>query len=159
MTGSKVAPTQEQRTAVKRLAGLGLTQQQICSVAGIASPKVLRRHFGKELTRGPVETKAKVMQTAFRLASSGRNPAMTIFWLKTRGRWSEKNGLPPQEGRSSEVRGFVIEEFQPVRSPEDEMAIQAALAGLQTSGAGAGWDGDGASDDQEDSDGRYTGYV
>ena len=33
------------------------------------------------------------MQTAFKMAISGKCPAMTIFWLKTRAGWSEKEPM------------------------------------------------------------------
>jgi hypothetical protein len=143
MSKPKSGPSDEQRRTVKKLAGFGLTQQQICAVVGIKSPRILRKHFRQELILGPVETKTRVMGTAFRLARSGRDPAMTIFWLKTRGRWSETNGLPEPVERSSEPIQFVVTTYQPPRSPEDEMAIQTAIAQLQGGDATRSeWEGD-----------------
>ena len=136
-------PTQEQRRAVKKLAGFGLTQQQICSVVGIRSPKVLRQQFRQELAMGPVEARTAVMRTAFRLANSGRNPAMTMFWLKTRGRWSETKGLPQEREHLSEPARFIIEEYQPPRSPEEEAELQALIEQTRRLGSmQPEWDGD-----------------
>ena len=81
---------EELRSRVKALAGLGPRQEQICSIVGIRSPKTLRKRFARELSVGVVEARAKVMHAAYKSAMSGRDPRMTIFWLKTRARWSEK---------------------------------------------------------------------
>ena len=72
----------DQRSLVKSLAMLGLQQEQICQVVGIRSPKTLRKHFRSELTSGGLHAMAKVMQTAYEMATSGRYPAMTMFWEK-----------------------------------------------------------------------------
>jgi len=81
---------EELRRRVKALAGLGLRQQQICSIVGIRSPKTLRKRFGRELSVGVVEARAKIMHAAYKSAMSGRDPRMTMFWLKNRARWSDK---------------------------------------------------------------------
>jgi hypothetical protein len=80
----------EQRRLVRSLAGCGVRQAHIASIVGIRSLVTLRKHFREELTLGPLEASANVMRTAFQLATSSRHPAMTIFWLKTRARWTEK---------------------------------------------------------------------
>src|SRR3954452_9456391 len=84
---------EELRRRVKALAGLGLRQQQICSIVGIRSPKTLRKRFGRELSVGVVEARAKIMNAAYKSAMSGRDPKMTMWWLKTRARWSQKSNL------------------------------------------------------------------
>jgi hypothetical protein len=141
MSKRKPGPSDEQRRTVKKLAGFGVTQQQICAVVGIKSPKMLRKDFRRELKLGPVEAKTRVMGTAFRLARSGRHPAMTIFWLKTRGRWSERNGLPQPDEHSCEPAKWIVTEYQPPRSPEEERANEAMIAQLRNYDAtGSEWD-------------------
>ena len=81
--------TAENRKTVKALAGYGMTHEQIAQMIGIRSAKTLRRHFRPELDMGSVEANAQVAQTMFRMASSGKIPGATIFWLKTRCRWRE----------------------------------------------------------------------
>jgi hypothetical protein len=93
---------------VKTLAGCGVRHEDICHLIGLRSPNSLRRHFGRELSLGMVETSTKVRQTAFRLAISGRHPRMTIFWLKTRARWSHR----PEQGPAV-IEEYVIEDYQP----------------------------------------------
>ena len=65
---------------------------------------------------GAVEATTKVRQTAFQLAVSGRDPRSTIFWLRTRVRWSRQTDL---EDRI--IEEFVIEDYQPspVATPDD----------------------------------------
>ena len=108
MERKKRQPTPEQRSQVKTLAGLGLSQQEICAIVGLRSPKTLRRHYQRELAAGVAEATTKVKQTAFRLAISGRDPRSTIFWLRTRMRWSG-----PVDPPERVVEEFVIEDYQP----------------------------------------------
>ena len=109
-------PTPEQRSRVKALAGLGLRQEEICTLVGLRSPKTLRRHYQRELAAGVVEATTKVRQTAFQLAMSGRDPQSTIFWLRTRIRWSRQMDL---EDRI--VEEFVIEDYEPPHSIDQQM--------------------------------------
>src|SRR5260370_42147386 len=92
---------EERRRRVKTLAGLGLRQEQICTIIGIRSRKTLRKRFAKELCLGVVEARREVMQSFFKSATSGRNPRMTMLRLKTRARWSEKR--KPEDDRCEEV--------------------------------------------------------
>jgi hypothetical protein len=81
-------PTPETRKQVETLAGYGLTIEQIGHVLE-CSHDTVRRHYGAELERGRAVACAKVTQTAFQMATSGSEPAITIFWLKTRAGWRE----------------------------------------------------------------------
>jgi hypothetical protein len=99
-------PSEEQRNRVKALAGLGLSQENICDVIGLRSPKTLRKRFRRELAEGFVEANSKVRQTAFQLAMSGRDPRSTMFWLRTRLRWCR----PMDEDRV--IEKYVIEDYE-----------------------------------------------
>ena len=83
--------TDESRKTVRALAGFGLKHEQIARMVGLRSPKTLRKYFQSELASGTAEANAQVAQTLFRMATSGTHPAATMFWLKTRARWSEKS--------------------------------------------------------------------
>jgi hypothetical protein len=48
-----------------------------------------------------------VMQTAFKMAVSGKTPAMTMFWLKTQAGWKEHQ-LEPEIERDIQVRFITI---------------------------------------------------
>ena len=83
--------TEEQRRKVRALAGFGVRQEDICAILGLRSQKTLRKRFAKELELGVVEARAKVAQAAFKLATSGRDPASTMFWLERRARWGARD--------------------------------------------------------------------
>jgi hypothetical protein len=59
-------------------------------VPALMDAKTLRKHFRPELDRGMVEANLKVGPSLFQLATSGRNVAAAIFWMKARAGWREK---------------------------------------------------------------------
>ena len=83
------APTEEQRRLVRAFAGFGIPQEDMANHLGIDT-KTLRKHFRDELDRGVVEANAKVAQSLFQMATTGKNVAAAIFWMKARANWSEK---------------------------------------------------------------------
>jgi hypothetical protein len=126
----KFEPREEQRRMVKALAGYGVKQRQIASLVGLGSPSTLRKHFHEELALGPVEAKANVMRTLFKMASSGRNPSMTIFWLKTRARWSE-TGNQDEAFKPDGPHQWVVRVYQPPPSSEQQQALESAVEDVQ----------------------------
>jgi hypothetical protein len=76
-------PTKEKRKLVKSLAALGLRHEDIATAIGVRSPKTVRKYFGKELAHGTAEATAAVARAAWEMASSGKFPVMTRFWLNT----------------------------------------------------------------------------
>ena len=66
------------------MAALCTRHEDIATMLEITA-KTLRKHFRQELTRGAIAATAKVGQTLFAMATSGRNPAATIYWERTRG--------------------------------------------------------------------------
>jgi hypothetical protein len=111
-------PTDEQRRRVKMLASLGQRHEQIAMVVGIGSTTTLRKHFREELTRGPAEAMANVRKTLFQMATSGKHPAATMFWLKTRARWSEQ-GREPEPEDAPKPQCLVVQFVKPPRRSED----------------------------------------
>ena|SRR5437763_10186490 len=94
--------TDEQKRIVKSMAGLGTPHEDIGAVLNITA-KTLRKHFRQELTLGAIEANARVGQTLFAMATSGRNIKASIYWDRTRGIRRGRDGetgsgpmLPPQ---------------------------------------------------------------
>ena len=77
---------------VEAMAGLGMRQDAIARVLGIDA-KTLRKHYRPLLDSSADKANAQVGATLFRLATSGRCPAATIFWMKCRLEWRETNRL------------------------------------------------------------------
>lgn len=105
MSRPRLEPTEEQRRRVKSLSAYGIKQEHIAQMMGIRSPKTLRKHFRVELTRGAIEADAQVGQTLYQMATSGKHPAATIFWLKTRAGWRE---IQIVETRPAATPDFVV---------------------------------------------------
>jgi AcrR family transcriptional regulator len=85
-------PTQRDREQVEALAGYGLRADQIADTIGVAR-STLFKHFADEIKRGGAVASGRVHQTAYQMATSGRHPASTMFWLKCRAGWRETNVL------------------------------------------------------------------
>lgn len=75
--------TEKSRRVVKSMAAMGCRHEEIATLMEM-TPKTLRKHYRAELDRGAIEANAKVMQSLFMMATSGKNAAAAIFWAKTR---------------------------------------------------------------------------
>ena len=105
MARPRFVATVEQRKMVRSMAAYGILQEQIARCLGLRSPKTLRRHFREELDRAAPEANAMVAQSLFQQATSGKNVAASIFWLKVRGRWQAPT---PDTPRQVEVPPFIV---------------------------------------------------
>lgn len=82
-------PTKETKERVKTLIGYGLTVEQVGSVIGIDA-KTLKKHYEEEVLNGRAAALETVVGALFRNIRKG-NVAAQIFYLKTQGRWREKD--------------------------------------------------------------------
>jgi hypothetical protein len=125
----KFQPNEEQRRMVKALAGYGVKQRQIAALLDLASTTTLRKHFPEELRLGSLEAKAQMLGTLFKMAHLGRHPTMTMFWLKTRGGWSETGNQEAIE--PDRPHQWVVQVYQPPRNPEQQKGLAAGVPGVQ----------------------------
>jgi hypothetical protein len=95
MPRPRFTPTEEQRRLVKSLSAYGVPQEQIAWRIDIRSAKTLRKHFRKELDGGALEANTSVVQTLYKMATSGEHPGATVFWLKCRAGWKESHTSEP----------------------------------------------------------------
>ena len=86
----------EQRKWVRGMASLGIPQEDIAFLLDVTA-KTLRKHFRQELTQGRVEANAKVLETLYGMAISGKNTAATIFYIKTQCGLKERETSAPQD--------------------------------------------------------------
>lgn len=96
---TKFEPKESDRRLVELCAMGGITQAEIAKAVGVSEP-TLRKYFREELDVAYVRANAKVVQSAFEQAVSGKSAAMTIFWLKARMGWTEKG--PKEEGKAAQ---------------------------------------------------------
>jgi hypothetical protein len=123
----RFVPSDEQRRKVKSMAGYGLKQEQIAILIGVASTVTLRKYFREELTRGPIEAKAQVRKTLYKLATSGHHPGATMYWLKTRAGWSEQGKTPEPVRERPERHRWIVSVFQPPRDPDMDRLLAETL--------------------------------
>ena len=81
--------TEKELAEVEMMAGLGMRFEDIALTKDMCLD-TLKKYADPQLQQGKAKTKAQVMQTAFKMAVSGKTPAMTMFWLKTQAGWREK---------------------------------------------------------------------
>ncbi len=85
---------EKQIETVQFLAGIGLTVKKIAAYFQMSKSTFERRcsiqpGIYDALEKGRAQAGAKVMKTAFDMATSGKHPIMTMFWLKCREGWKE----------------------------------------------------------------------
>lgn len=101
---------EEQAQRVRKMAMIGCNDNHIASIEEMSESQ-LQKMYNKELADGRAKGIAAIAQTAYQLALSGKNPAMTMFFLKCRGRWKEVHQLEhsgpdgaPIETKRAELR-------------------------------------------------------
>lgn len=122
--GFQFEPTQEQRNLVVALAAVGTPHKHICleilrpDGKPISEP-TLRKAFREELDNGMQRANGKVVNVAYKMATAGTIPAMTIFWLKTRCGWKE----PAQDVNLSLTYGQLVEQAMTKRPAPERPAL------------------------------------
>lgn len=79
---------------VEKLKGIGMTHEEIADIIGVSAVTFTKMakdspEFSLALRLGKAKAKAIVSETAFKMATSGRNAPMTQFWLRTQAGWKE----------------------------------------------------------------------
>src|SRR5260370_41952876 len=103
MARPRFIPTAEQRRNVEALAAYGIPEEELARTIGEhgIDAKTLRKYFRRELDVAATKANSAVAQTLYQLATSGKCPAATMFWLKCRSGWKETTVLQhsgPQGG-------------------------------------------------------------
>lgn len=85
--GKRHHPTAETRKMVESLTAYGIKQDEIAAILEI-DRNTLMSHYRLEIDTGTPKANSQVAQRLYKKALDGDTSSM-IFWLKTRGRWSE----------------------------------------------------------------------
>jgi hypothetical protein len=113
MPARPFVPTDEHRRLVKAMASFGVPHDDIALVVR-CSPPTLRKRFRHELDVATVEAKARVAQCLYQQATTPGNVAATIFWLKARANWREKQQVEVSEPGGAPPVQVVIRRFSPL---------------------------------------------
>lgn len=84
--------TDKELKQLESAAGLGLNEREIAKLFSISRSTLQRRiandqRVTEAVERGRIQAKLTVRSTAFTMAASGKQPAMTMFWLKMYDKW------------------------------------------------------------------------
>ena len=107
----KIELTKQDMERIETMAGLGLTVTQMSAILGISKKTFERRMNDNQdvndaISKGRASASAKVLDSAFKMAVSGRHVAMTIFWLKCREHWKDTSVIEHtgEDGKPIRVR-------------------------------------------------------
>jgi hypothetical protein len=119
----KYEPTKQDLGVVEAMASCGMPQDAIARVIGI-DDKTLRKHFRRVLDCSADRANAKVGATLYHLATSGQCVAATIFWMKSRNRWTETSRVEHTgpDGKALipvDAARALLESAADLRPPED----------------------------------------
>ncbi len=90
----KIPLTQDDVATIMRLAGIGLNRDKIAAYFGMCKRTLERRvkdtpelNIDVALAQGKAIAEERVTTTAYDMASSGKSPSMTRYWLNCRAGW------------------------------------------------------------------------
>jgi hypothetical protein len=91
---------------IERMAGLGMPMKHMAAVLGCSKDTMERRvkdtpEIAAAIEKGRGNAAEIVYKTAFDMASGGRVPAMTMFWLKCQEGWREGHSASDEELRKA----------------------------------------------------------
>jgi DNA-binding XRE family transcriptional regulator len=140
MAKPRIEISPEDIAQIEKMAGLGLTVEQMAALLEMSKATFDRRMEDtpgaiEALEKGRATASHKVMETAYRMATSGRTPAMTMFWLKCRERWRE---VSVHEHSGPGGRPIETRALNQLTDGEIDERLAALNARLLTSGADPG---------------------
>lgn len=80
---------------IKALVACGVESDKIAMILDMTQGEFLTK-YGKYVATAEAEANATVAQTLFKLATSGKHPQASIFWMKARAGWDDKSELVEQ---------------------------------------------------------------
>ncbi|CAH0242765.1 hypothetical protein [Roseomonas sp. CECT 9278] len=92
MDAELIQLTEEQRRTARAMAGLGVSRRHIALHLGVDEAAMMAK-LRDELELAEMEATSKVAKALFVMATQKNNVAAAIFWMKARGRWTEKQEI------------------------------------------------------------------
>jgi len=90
--GETVQLSEEQRRTARAMAGLGVSRRHIALHLRIEEAALVAM-MRDELELAEMEANSKVAKALYTMATQKNNVAAAIFWMKARGRWTEKQEI------------------------------------------------------------------
>ena len=104
MTRRAYKPTEDTRTLVRRLAGLGVVVDDIASLTKI-SDETVRKYYREDIALGRAEANLGVARALYKAATREHQPNVVaqMFWLKNRAGWNDLSVGSPGGGNMQVV--------------------------------------------------------
>jgi hypothetical protein len=80
------------RDQIKALMACGISTEKIAMIFDMSTSELYDR-FGKEIATAEDEANASVAHSLYKMATSGKHPQASIFWLKSRAGWDDKSDI------------------------------------------------------------------
>ena len=105
---SKLELKDEDYLTIERLSRSGINIESIAANLGFSKATLDRRlsedlKAKQALERGRTKAIEAVSNTAFEMATSGKHPSMTMFWLKSRAGWRDKDSNESSQNQNIEI--------------------------------------------------------
>jgi transcriptional regulator with XRE-family HTH domain len=121
---------------LKRLGEIGCTQEEIEHILGISFRTVRRNKKAfAEYKSGFSKGVANVRKTAYTMALSGESPALTIFFLKTKGKDRETNIIENKDTTDVErlkIKSKTIIDFKNLSALEAQKKYEEIVTAKKT---------------------------
>jgi hypothetical protein len=102
--------TEDELKTMDVLAASGVPYRVIAEVLS-TSESVLSERFRERLADAKIRCNGKVAQTLYQMATSGRHPVATFFWLKTQAGWREVNHVQVSTGDGVDLSKLTTDEL------------------------------------------------
>jgi hypothetical protein len=76
------------RDQIKAMIACGINPTKVAMVFDMTHSELLRS-YGKEIATAEAEANATVASSLYHMATSGKHPQASIFWLKSRAGWKD----------------------------------------------------------------------
>lgn len=74
---------------IKALIACGVEPEKIAMIFDLSIGD-LHKHYGKAIATAEAEANVAVAQSLYKMATSGKHPQASIFWMKARAGWDDK---------------------------------------------------------------------
>ncbi len=106
---------------IQGLAGLRLSLDEIASIMGFSRETLRKRRqedprIDLAMERGKSLTKQNVTATAYRMATSGKSPRMTSFWLERADGWRQRIDLGLKRPTEDLTEEEILERLKELRA-------------------------------------------
>lgn len=96
---------------IKALIACGIEPSKVAQIFDLTQSQLYSR-YAKEIATAEAEANVAVAQSLFKMATSGKHPQASIFWMKARAGWDDKSDLIEDSLNHKTPREEIIKRIQ-----------------------------------------------